>query len=73
MNEPTMKVWHCSYAWSGSFGNYQDYNCVVVAEIKSKALGMALMAYPNTLPEDWTAEEIPTDKELVHHISGNSN
>lgn len=50
-------------------GAYQDYNCVVVAEIESKALGMALTAYPDTNAKDWSAEEIPIDKEGVHHVS----
>jgi hypothetical protein len=64
-----MKAWHCRYRWHGGYGAYQDYDCIVIAEIKSKALGMALMEYPDTSPEDWEAEEIPLDKEYVHQVS----
>ena len=64
-----MKVWHCSYNWRGGWGAYQEYECIVIAEIKDKALGMALMQYPDTIPADWSAEEIPTDKELVYQVS----
>jgi hypothetical protein len=72
MNEPSFKVWHCNYNWQGSYGAYQEYDCVVVAEIKDKALGMALMAYPDTHAQDWTATEIPLEED-VHHITGRSS
>lgn len=68
-----MKIWHCHYDWYGRMGAFQYYDCIVVAEIKSKALGMALMRYPDTYVDDWIAYEIPTDKELVYHISSRSN
>jgi hypothetical protein len=65
----TYKVWHCNYSWYGGYGAYQEYDCVVIAEIESKALGMALMKYEDTVPDCWTATEIPIDKELVRHIN----
>lgn len=68
-----MKVWHCSYDWNGGWGAYQQYECIVIAEIKDKALGMALMHYADTIPSRWEAVEIPTNKELVHHISSRSS
>ena len=64
-----MKIWHCSYRWDGHYGAFQEYECIVVAEIESKALGLALMEYPDTNPQDWSAVEIPTDKDYVHHVS----
>lgn len=65
----TFKVWHCEYRWSGRFQTFQDYDCIVIAEIKDKALGMALTAYPDSNPQDWSASEIPMDREGVHKIS----
>ena len=64
-----MKIWHCSYDWYGSYGAYEQYECIVIAEIESKAIGMALMQYPDTNPSDWSAREIPFE-EGVHQISG---
>lgn len=63
------KVWSCYYREYGSWGFWEEYNCIVVAEIESKALGMALMEYPDTHPEFWKASEIDVTKEGVHHIS----
>lgn len=68
-----MKAWHCSYYQSFGYGAYQEYDCIVVAEIQSKALGMALMNYPDTIAEHWSATEIPIDKEGVHEISSRCN
>ena len=68
-----MKAWHCSYSWYGSWGAYQEYECIVIAEIKDKALGMALMEYPDTNPTDWTASEISLTEQGVHHISSRCN
>lgn len=68
-----MKIWHCSYDWYGAYGAYEQYECIVIAEIKSKALGMALMHYPDTNAKDWSAVEIPTDEEGVHEISHRCN
>ncbi len=68
-----MKVWHCSYNWYGAYGAYEEHECIVIAEIKDKALGMALMNYPDTNAKDWSANEIPTDSELVYHVSSRSN
>jgi len=70
MDTATYKVWHCNYSWHGGWGSYIEYDCIVVAEIESKARGMALMLYSDTIPECWNATEIPIDKELVHHING---
>ena len=70
--QASYKVWHCRYDWSGGWGAYQEYQCVVIAEIESKALGMALMEYPDTSPQWWSAHEIPL-KEGVHHISSQSS
>ena len=67
-----MKIWHCSYDWYGSYGAYQYYECIVIAEIKDKALGMVLMEYPDTNPQDWSAVEIPFE-EGVTHISNRSS
>ena len=72
MNEPTYKVWHCTHDWRGGWGAYEENECVVIAETKSKAIGMALMAYPETNPQDWSATEIPLE-EGVHHISSRSS
>ena len=71
--DASYRVWLCSYYWIGKMGAYQCYECIVVAEIESKAIGMALMAYPNTDASDWSASEIPIDKEGVHRISDQSN
>lgn len=67
------KIWHCSSSWYGRYGAHQSYECVVVAEIESKALGMALMEYSDTDAKDWSAQEIKTDRESVHQVSSNSN
>ena len=72
-NNALYKIWHCSYNWTGRMGAYLQYECIVIAEIESKALGMALMEYPDTLPDCWWAEEIPMNKEGVHHISSHSS
>jgi hypothetical protein len=63
------KVWHCSYDQHGSYQYHKNVECVVVAEIKSKALGMALTANPETHPAYWDAVEIEVDHENVHYIS----
>jgi hypothetical protein len=74
MNPPaSYKVWHCSHNWYGSHGAYESDDCVVIAEIKDKAIGMALMEYPNTQPKDWSAYEISLEKEGVHHINSRCN
>lgn len=67
--DATHKVWHCSYRWSGGYGAYEELEVIVVAEIKSKAIGMAVMEHSRTLPKCWSAEEIPLDREGVHWIS----
>lgn len=73
MSEPSYKAWHCTYDWRGGWGAYEEIECVVIAEIKDKALGMALMEYPETNAQDWSATEIPLDKMGVHHISSRSS
>lgn len=67
------KIWHCSYNWHGSYGAFRECECVVIAEIESKAIGMALMEYSDTHAGGWSAEEIPCAKEGVHHISESRN
>lgn len=68
-----LRVWQCSYSWSGGWGAFQDYEVVVVAEIESKAIGMAVQEFKETDPKLWKAFEIPTDKEGVHFISERSS
>ena len=72
-NEASYKVWSCHYDYRGGWGAFQEYRCIVVAEIESKALGMALMEFPDTCPEDWSAYEIDITKENVHFISSASS
>lgn len=64
----SFKVWHCHYSYHYR-GGYTEYDCIVVAEIESKALGMALMANADTEPQNWTAKELPIDKEAVFDIA----
>jgi len=63
------KIWHCSYRKSFGFGAYEEREVIVIAEIESKALGMALMEHPKTAVAGWSAVEIPCHKEGVHYIS----
>lgn len=64
----TYKCWSCSYICHGDIGLYEDYECIVIAETKSKALALALKEYPDTVSTCWLAKEIPLNKEGVYHI-----
>lgn len=66
------KTFHCRYRYS-SRGGWSDYDCIVTAEIESKALGMALMAYPDTEARNWSAEEIDLSKEGVYEMTAYCN
>lgn len=67
--EDKFKVFHCNWLYTGSYGSYEEYDCIVIAETESVALGMALYFYPDTDAARWTIEEIPTDKRWVQGIS----
>lgn len=70
---PGYKIWRCCYRWSGGRGGFQDYDCVVIAETESKAIGMALMEYSDTKPDCWKAYEIESTFESVTPISESSS
>ena len=48
------RVWAARYHRYGTFGYYEDYSAVVVAETESAALGAVLDAYSMTLAKDWS-------------------
>ncbi len=67
------KVFYCSYRWSGRMGAYEEKEVIVIAETEGVALSLVVHEYADTVATDWTATEIPTDKQLVHHVSERSN
>lgn len=71
--DPGLRVWLCHYSWSGRFQTYEDIYCVVVAEIESKAIGMAAMENPETKPRYWSADEISLTEEGVHFVTSFSS
>ncbi len=68
-----LSAWHASYSWHGSWGAFQDYEAVVIAETQSAALGWVLMEYPDTRGEDWTFTPIALDSAGVTQISSRSS
>jgi len=61
-------IYHGRFNQFWEYGTYQDYDCVVIADTESEALGLVLMAYEDTLPADWSFEIIE-NKTGVTHIS----
>jgi hypothetical protein len=69
----TLKVWTCIYSVTGSWGYYQDYYAVVVAETKQAALGWLLQSYPDAYAERWSIEELDTTVAGVTRITERSS
>lgn len=70
-----MKIWHCSYDWQGSWGAYQRYEYVCVAETKELAIELAMKdagEFGKGI-ENWSAEEINITEENAHYISSRSS
>ena len=61
-------IYHGQARQSWGYGAYQNYDCVVIADTKSEALGLALMEYPDTSAVDWDFEVIE-NKNGVTQIS----
>jgi hypothetical protein len=59
-----LKVWHCHYS-----NRYNDIHVIVLAEIQSKALGIAVQEFKDTSPDCWSASEIETSHEGLTYIS----
>lgn len=53
-----MFVWAARYQRYGTFGYYEDYSAVVVAETESAALGAVLGVYQETGAKDWSFERV---------------
>ncbi len=71
--QPRLRLWSADYRWHGSWGAFQDYSAVVLAETKKAALGWLLMEYADTGGVDWTLTEIDLDKAGVTRISERSS
>lgn len=69
----SLKVWDCSYSWSGGWGAYKDYYAIAVAETKMAALGWVLMEYPETDAKLWRVDEVDSSKPGVFRITGESS
>ena len=52
------RVWAARYHRYGTFGYYEDYSAVVVAETESAALGAVLEVYQQTGAKDWAFEPV---------------
>lgn len=68
-----MKIWHCSYYWSGGYGAYQQYEYIVIADTNEEASQMVMKACEEendykTQRKDWIVTEIPMEKG-THYIS----
>lgn len=66
-----MKIWHCSYRWSGGWGAYQEYEYVCVAETKERAIELAMkdtVEFGKNI-ELWSATEVDASKENACYIS----
>jgi hypothetical protein len=65
-----LKVWKVSYYWTGSWGAYQTYEYVCVAETAKQAIQMAMEDCGDKPdPQNWYAEEIPTTAPVAMQIN----
>lgn len=68
-----MKTFHATFDKSYGWGTWDEVECIIIANIESEALGMALTKYSDTVADGWTFEEIDTTTPAVHTISKRSN
>lgn len=68
-----MKLWSCSYYQSWGYGAYEDIECIINAETKEVALGLALEKYKETDTKYWFVEELVLEDYEVYEISKESD
>ena len=68
----SLRVFLASYGWAGSYGAFHDIECVVCANTRSEALGLALEANDNTCREFWTVEELNINRVAAYVIHAES-
>ena len=70
-----MRVWHCSYDWYGSYGAYQRYEYICIADTKDEAIQMAMNDSREGGKDrsNWGAVEIDITTKAAHYISQRGN
>lgn len=68
-----LKTYSAEYNWYGSWGCYQEYYAIIIANTASEALGFALQTFEDTVAQHWTIEEIATDYAHVVYLTSATN
>ncbi len=68
-----MKVFRASLRQSWRFGGFLDEEYIIVANIESEALGLAMEANQSSNSKDWEIEEIDTTVTNVTETYSHGN